>query len=188
MTLHVIWTTTLTALKRIPGSLTKDFIHVNCGVKFRIECLLMINNDFLHFITIHSILQVRTRSWSYEKNAKFNVLIIGLKGLGLEIAKNVILAGESKCHDLGPSCSGNERPVRPVLLEGNGCWEEKDQCSLGQLADLNTYVPVKILETEAKGIGWDWVWKGAGRVSSVCADWGFFSWAAALERIQPRQE
>ena len=78
-----------------------------------------------------------------------NVLIIGLKGLGLEIAKNVILAGVKSvtiwdCSEVEMS----DLSAQYYLKEGD-VGKRRDQCSLGQLADLNTYVPVRILDTQA---------------------------------------
>jgi hypothetical protein len=44
------------------------------------------------------------------KMSKSNVLIIGLKGLGVEIAKNVILAGYSYIHNTHTSPESNQSP------------------------------------------------------------------------------
>ncbi|KAJ3070096.1 hypothetical protein HDU98_006858 [Podochytrium sp. JEL0797] len=77
-----------------------------------------------------------------------NVLIVGLKGLGVEIAKNVILAG-----------------VKSVTLHDNGITEVSDlssqfylhmsdigkpraQATVHRLAELNSYVPVSVLDAE----------------------------------------
>ena len=82
-----------------------------------------------------------------------NVLIIGLKGLGLEIAKNVILAGVKSVTIWDPAAVEMSDLSAQYYLKETDVGKRRDQCSLGQLADLNTYVPVKILETEAKGLG-----------------------------------
>lgn len=81
-----------------------------------------------------------------------NVLIVGLKGLGLEIAKNVILAGVKSVTiwDCEPAAISDLSAQ--YYLKEEDCGKRRDECSLAQLAELNTYVPVKILDTQAKRV------------------------------------
>jgi ubiquitin-activating enzyme E1 len=78
-----------------------------------------------------------------------NVLIIGLKGLGLEIAKNVILAGVKSVTVWDPASAEISDLSTQYYLTESDVGRRRDESSLGQLSDLNTYVPVRILETKA---------------------------------------
>lgn len=75
-----------------------------------------------------------------------NVLIIGLKGLGIEIAKNVALAGVK---------SLTLQDNKPIELEDlstqfffteDDIGKPRDQVSKIKLAELNAYVPISVLE------------------------------------------
>lgn len=82
-----------------------------------------------------------------------NVLIIGLKGLGLEIAKNVILAGVKSVTIWDCSSVELSDLSAQYYLKEEHVGKRRDECSLSQLADLNTYVPVRILDTQAVKVG-----------------------------------
>lgn len=81
-----------------------------------------------------------------KKMAASNVLIIGMKGLGVEIAKNVALAGVKSVTIYDPS------PVEVADLGTQFFLREADigkpRASVTQprLAELNSYVPIKVLE------------------------------------------
>lgn len=78
-----------------------------------------------------------------------NVLIIGLKGLGLEIAKNVILAGVKSVTVWDPASAEISDLSTQYYLTESDVGRRRDESSLEQLSDLNTYVPVRILDTKA---------------------------------------
>lgn len=78
-----------------------------------------------------------------------NVLIVGLRGLGAEIAKNVALAGVKSVTLYDPS------PVALADLSSQFFLREEDvdkpgvtraSATAGRLAELNAYVPVKALD------------------------------------------
>lgn len=81
-----------------------------------------------------------------KRMAETNVLIVGLKGLGVEIAKNTILAGvksvglldegKSELRDLGSQFYLTEASV------GHG----RASASHGQLSSLNQYVNVRVVQ------------------------------------------
>ena len=81
------------------------------------------------------------------KLIKMNVLIIGLRGLGVETAKNIILAGPhsvtiydpeiTKIQDLGNNFFLTEEDVGK---------KRRDEASLSKLAELNPYVHCSVME------------------------------------------
>lgn len=76
-----------------------------------------------------------------------NVLILGLKGLGVEIAKNVVLAGVKSMTVFDPE------PVQLADLSTQFFLTEKDigqkrgDVTRAKLAELNAYVPVNVLDS-----------------------------------------
>ncbi|RIA93556.1 ubiquitin-activating emzyme E1 [Glomus cerebriforme] len=83
-----------------------------------------------------------------KKMGSSNVLIVGLKGLGVEIAKNVVLAGVKSVTLYDPE------PVKISDLSSQFFLREEDvgkpraTISAPRLAELNQYVPISILEGE----------------------------------------
>ncbi|KAG5836012.1 hypothetical protein ANANG_G00250080 [Anguilla anguilla] len=71
-----------------------------------------------------------------------NVLISGLRGLGVEIAKNVILGGVKSVtlHDQGPA-EWRDLSSQFYLREGD-LGKNRAEVSQARLAELNSYVPV----------------------------------------------
>lgn len=82
------------------------------------------------------------------KLIKMKVLIVGCRGLGVECAKNLILAGPAivdlydpttVCiNDLGSNFYAREQDIGQV---------SRAQASVGQLRDLNPYVKVNVVDT-----------------------------------------
>ncbi|KAJ3165635.1 hypothetical protein HK101_000191 [Irineochytrium annulatum] len=77
-----------------------------------------------------------------------NVLIVGMKGLGAEIAKNVILAGVKSVtlHDPAPTELSDLSSQFFLLPSDVG--KSRAQACAPRLAELNNYVPVTVLEGE----------------------------------------
>ncbi|KAI9193586.1 uncharacterized protein BJ171DRAFT_251536 [Polychytrium aggregatum] len=81
-----------------------------------------------------------------QKMSTSNVLIVGLKGLGVEIAKNVILAGVKSVTLYDPA------PVRigdlssQFFLRAEDVGKNRAAVSAPRLGELNNYVPVSVLE------------------------------------------
>ncbi|CAG8452464.1 12540_t:CDS:10 [Ambispora gerdemannii] len=81
-----------------------------------------------------------------KKMGTSNVLIVGLKGLGVEIAKNIILAGVKSVTLYDPE------PVKICDLSTQFYLREEDidksraASTAPRLAELNQYVPVHVLE------------------------------------------
>ncbi|KAH3902405.1 probable Ubiquitin-activating enzyme E1 1 [Saccharomycodes ludwigii] len=73
-----------------------------------------------------------------------NVLIIGLKGLGVEIAKNVALAGVKSLSLYDPEKCTLQDLSSQFFLHQNDLGERRDVATSSKLAELNSYVPVKI--------------------------------------------
>ncbi len=79
-----------------------------------------------------------------------NVLIVGMRGLGLEIAKNVILAGVKSVTIWDPLPAQVSDCGAQYYLSPEDSGSRRDEVTLPRLAELNTYVPVRILPCEAK--------------------------------------
>lgn len=81
-----------------------------------------------------------------KKMSASNVLVVGLKGLGVEIAKNVALAGVKSItlHDPKPTELTDLSSQFFLTTEDIG--KPRDKATAAKLAELNQYVPVKVLE------------------------------------------
>lgn len=73
-----------------------------------------------------------------------NILICGLKGLGVEIAKNVILSGVKSVTVYDPdNCQLEDLSSQFYLAEGD-VGKNRAEITCPKLAELNSYVPVSI--------------------------------------------
>ncbi|KAG5456068.1 MAG: hypothetical protein BJ554DRAFT_4295 [Olpidium bornovanus] len=78
--------------------------------------------------------------------AKSNVLVIGLRGLGVEIAKNVVLAGVKGVTLFDPEPARIEDLSTQFFLTEQDVGRPRAQASAARLAELNQYVPVSVLQ------------------------------------------
>lgn len=76
-----------------------------------------------------------------------NVLIIGLQGLGVEIAKNVVLAGVKSLDLYDPAAAVLQDLSTQFFLTEADLGKPRDCVSRDRLAELNSYVPVKVVES-----------------------------------------
>ncbi|KAI7875123.1 ubiquitin-activating emzyme E1 [Lichtheimia hyalospora FSU 10163] len=83
-----------------------------------------------------------------KKMSVAHVLVVGLKGLGVEIAKNVILAGVKSVtlYDKTPATISDLSAQFYVRQDEVG--QARAQVSQPRLAELNQYVPVHVLEDD----------------------------------------
>ncbi|KAL6862642.1 E1 ubiquitin-activating protein [Amphichorda felina] len=72
-----------------------------------------------------------------------NVLIIGLKGLGVEIAKNIALAGVKSLSLYDPAPVELSDLSSQFFLTPNDVGKPRDTVTIPRVAELNAYVPVK---------------------------------------------
>ncbi|RKP05031.1 ubiquitin-activating emzyme E1 [Thamnocephalis sphaerospora] len=77
-----------------------------------------------------------------------NVLIIGLRGLGVEIAKNVVLAGVKSVTLYDPQPVAKSDLATQFFLREEDVGKPRDRVTQPRLAELNQYVPVAVLEGE----------------------------------------
>ncbi|CCF58176.1 hypothetical protein KAFR_0E00220 [Kazachstania africana CBS 2517] len=75
-----------------------------------------------------------------------NVLIVGLKGLGIEIAKNVALAGVKSLTLFDPEPVTLQDLSTQFFLNENDIGKKRDLASQSKLEELNAYVPIKVLD------------------------------------------
>ncbi|SCU92951.1 LADA_0G00518g1_1 [Lachancea dasiensis] len=75
------------------------------------------------------------------------VLIIGLKGLGVEIAKNIALAGVKSLTLHDPEPVQLQDLSTQFFLSENDVGKPRDVVSQVKLAELNSYVPVDVLSS-----------------------------------------
>jgi ubiquitin-activating enzyme E1 len=82
-----------------------------------------------------------------------DVLIVGLKGLGVEIAKNICLAGVKSVtlHDPAPTEIADLGTQ--FFLRESDIGQPRDQSTLPRIRELNQYVPVNVLSSSGKGEG-----------------------------------
>lgn len=80
------------------------------------------------------------------KMASSNVLIIGLKGLGLEIAKNVTLAGVKSLSIYDPTIVTLQDLSTQFFLSENDIGKKRDESTLPKLSELNQYVPINKID------------------------------------------
>ncbi|ORY32545.1 putative ubiquitin activating enzyme [Naematelia encephala] len=81
-----------------------------------------------------------------KKMATSNVLIVGMKGLGVEIAKNVALAGVKTVTIYDPNPVEIADLGTQFFLREADIGKSRAEVTAPRLAELNSYVPVKILE------------------------------------------
>lgn len=83
-----------------------------------------------------------------KKMGKSNVLIVGLKGLGVEIAKNVALAGVKSLTLYDPGLTQISDLSSQFFLREEDIGKRRDEATAPRLAELNQYVPISILQDD----------------------------------------
>lgn len=76
-----------------------------------------------------------------------NVLIVGLKGLGVEIAKNVALAGVKSLTLYDPAPVAIADLSSQFFLRPGDVGKRRDQVTVPRVAELNAYTPVTVHES-----------------------------------------
>ena len=83
------------------------------------------------------------------KLIKMKILIVGLRGLGVETAKNTILAGPHEVQLYDPEIVKiNDLGGNFYLTEADVGKKRRDEASVSQLSELNPYVHVSIMQGE----------------------------------------
>ncbi|GAB1519654.1 E1 ubiquitin-activating protein [Rhizoctonia solani] len=80
-----------------------------------------------------------------KRMAASNVLIVGVKGLGVEIAKNIVLAGVKSVTLFDPEPVQVQDLGTQFFLRESDVGKPRAAATLPRLAELNAYVPVKDL-------------------------------------------
>ena len=81
------------------------------------------------------------------KLIKMKVLLLGLRGLGVEIAKNIILAGPKEVAIYDPEKTTiNDLGSNFFLTESDVGTKRRDEACLAKLAELNPYVQTRLME------------------------------------------
>lgn len=73
-----------------------------------------------------------------------NVLVVGLKGLGVEIAKNIALAGVKSLTLYDPAPIALPDLSSQFFLTPDDVGKPRDQVTTPRVAELNAYTPVDI--------------------------------------------
>jgi ubiquitin-activating enzyme E1 len=76
-----------------------------------------------------------------------NVLIVGLKGLGVEIAKNVALAGVKSLTLYDPAPPHSSALSSQFFLHLEDVGKPRAAVTAPRVAELNAYTPVSVLES-----------------------------------------
>ena len=86
-----------------------------------------------------------------KKLSEMNILIIGMRGLGVETAKNIILSGPNQVDIFDPSLTTiKDLGSNFFLTEEDVGKKNRDEACVEKLAQLNPYVAVKVLKVEQK--------------------------------------
>ena len=81
-----------------------------------------------------------------SKLAHMKVLILGMRGLGAEVAKNLILAGPKKVDILDTKKTHiRDLSANFYLKEGHALKRRRDRACVNKLASLNPYVKVRVV-------------------------------------------
>ncbi|KKA27557.1 hypothetical protein TD95_002401 [Thielaviopsis punctulata] len=78
-----------------------------------------------------------------------NVLVVGMKGLGIEIAKNVALAGVKSLTVYDPSPVTVADLSSQFFLRDDDVGKPRDEVSAPRLTELNAYVPIHVHKSSA---------------------------------------
>lgn len=80
-----------------------------------------------------------------------NVLIVGLRGLGVEVAKNIALAGVKSLtlHDPAPVAIADLSSQ--FFLRADDVGKPRDQTTAPRVAELNAYTPIHIHQSARYG-------------------------------------
>ena len=82
-----------------------------------------------------------------KKISKLKLLIIGMRGLGIEISKNIILLGPQEIQIYDPEITKiNDLGSNFYLTEDDIDKKRRDEASLNKLSELNPYVKVAIMK------------------------------------------
>ena len=83
------------------------------------------------------------------KLIKFKILIVGMRGLGLETAKNIILSGPHSVEIYDPiKVTQNDLTTNFYITEEDINKKRRDEACLLKLSELNPYTKVSIFEVE----------------------------------------
>ena len=83
------------------------------------------------------------------KLIKMKILIVGMRGLGVETAKNAILAGPHEVQIFDPELVKiNDLGGNFYLTEADVGKKRRDEASVSQLSELNPYVHVAVMQGE----------------------------------------
>ena len=85
-------------------------------------------------------------SKAMDKISKLNILLIGIRGLGIEISKNIILAGPNKITIFDNNKITMEDLGSNFYLEEKDIGQRRDEISLKKLKELNYNVECDILK------------------------------------------
>ncbi|KAF8897266.1 ubiquitin activating enzyme [Infundibulicybe gibba] len=80
-----------------------------------------------------------------KRMAVSNVLIVGMQGLGVEIAKNIALAGVKSVTIYDPEPVSIQDLSSQFFLRSEDIGKSRAEATLPRLAELNAYVPVRSL-------------------------------------------
>lgn len=78
-----------------------------------------------------------------------NVLIVGCRGLGVEIAKNIALAGVKSLSLFDPTPVAIADLSSQFFLKAEDVGKPRDQVTAPRVAELNAYTPVKVHTSES---------------------------------------
>ncbi|KAI5853989.1 hypothetical protein BZA05DRAFT_395332 [Tricharina praecox] len=86
-----------------------------------------------------------------KRMSQSDILIVGLKGLGVEIAKNICLAGVKSISLYDPGAVDIADLSAQFFLREADVGKRRDEVSAPRLAELNNYTPVEVAPSDVLG-------------------------------------
>ncbi len=87
-----------------------------------------------------------------KRMGKSNVLIVGLKGLGVEIAKNIALAGVKSLTLYDPAPTAVADLSSQFFLQPQDIGKPRAAITAPRVAELNAYTPVSVHESTRSAV------------------------------------
>src|SRR3978361_2290594 len=83
-----------------------------------------------------------------------NILVVGLKGLGVEIAKNIALAGVKSLTLYDPAPAAIADLSSQFFLHTEDIGKPRDAVPVTRVGELNAYTPVSVHKSTRSAVHW----------------------------------
>ena len=122
--------------------LTSSLQDVVMDTKMQVDESVVANNDIDESLYSRQLYVLGHEAM--KRMGASNVLIVGLKGLGVEIAKNIALAGVKSLTLYDPAPAAIADLSSQFFLHVDDVGKPRDLVTAPRVAELNAYTPVSI--------------------------------------------